>query len=417
MKKNAVIRVGILFTTAVVVVFWGLNFLKGRNFLKQENAFFAAYTKIGNLVESSPVTINGFQVGQVRKIGLSEHEPGKIMVKFILTYPGIELPRGTIALIYSTDLMGTKGIALEPGADTLMHVYGDTLTGRIEDDLRDQVNAQMVPLKIKAEGLISSMDSVLLAFQMILNEQTRSSLVSSLSSVNSTLGNLESTSDFLENYLRIESVKISTLLSSLDSISHSLQNQTTDLRFFLTNLRNFSDTLTKTPIIGAVTSFTQVLGSFDELLQNLNRGEGSLGQLMVSDSLYHSLLVTSHSLNRLLEDVRINPRKYVHLSLLDRGTTVYAAGDDLVAKVLAEEGLMNYYVVVFQSPAPIPAGHEELSGLTDPRFIQVGSLYYYYIFQHQDLDRCLRRLDRIRKTHPSTGIYTWLNGNWTRLPI
>jgi len=396
MKKNAVIRVGILFITAVVVIFWGLNYLKGRNFLRQEKAFYAEYTRIGNLVESSPVTINGFQVGQVRSIRLSDTQRGKISVKMILTYPGIELPKGTVALIYSTDLMGTKGIALEPGTDTLMHLYGDTLTGRVEDDLRDQVNAQMVPLKIKAEGLISSMDSVLLAFQLILNEQTRNSLVSSFSSVNSTLGNLESTSDFLEEYLRVESVKISALLSSLDSISNSLQNQTTDLRFFLANLRNFSDTLTQIPIIGAVTSFNQVLGSFDELLQNLNRGEGSLGQLVVSDSLYQSLMATSHSLNRLLEDVRINPRKYVHMSLVDRGKTVLASSDDLVARVLAEEGLLNYYVVVFQSPAPLPPGHQDLAGLGDARFIQVGSLYYYYVYQHQDMDRCMRRMERHR---------------------
>jgi len=415
MKPRVIVRVGILFATAVVVLFWGLNYLKGRNFLKAEKSFIIQYDKIGGLVESSPVTINGFQIGQVRKISLNAQNPEKIVVNIILTYPDIKLPRGTIAQIYSTDLMGTKGIALKFSKDTLYYSYGDTLQGDIEGDLRDQVNTQMLPLKAKAENLMASMDSVLLSFQLILNEQSRKMIRESFTSVNTTLGTLETTSVFLDGYVKTESEKISGLLNTIDSISRSLQSQSFELRGFLTNLKRFSDTLNHVPIIQAIESFNQVLDEVYLIANQINSGKGSLGLLLKSDTLYNALLVSNQNLNRLMEDIRIHPQKYVHFSLIDQTKTVYTPKESSLARILADEGIQHYYLCVHQSPTPLGPDHQILKDFPNASYIRVGNLYYYYVYESKDPDKCRRRIKRIRKTHPSAGIYTWVNGKWILL--
>lgn len=415
MKRGAVIRVGLIFAAAIIVTFWGINYLKGRNFLKQEKAFYAQYERIGNLTKSSPVTIRGFQVGQVRDIVLSDSGDKKILVKIIITYRNLDLPKTTIARIASMDLMGTKAISLLLGKDSLFHAYGDTLPGEIEGDLRDQVNTQMIPLKLKAEDLMSSMDSVLVSFQMIMNENTRQALSESFSSINNTLNSLEKTSLFVDGYVKNEAVKISFLLNTIDSISLSLQGQVVDLREFMGNLRNISDTLSNVPIIQAVTSFNLVLADLHELFSNLNNGEGSLGRLLDSDSLYDALLASGENLNRLIEDIRIDPKRYVHFSLIDRGKSVYTTDDSDLVRILTEKGIENLYVCLLESPTPLAPDHADLKGLPRVDYLQAGAYYYYYVFRNRNLDRCIHKMNQYRKQYPFTGIYTWINGQWTRL--
>lgn len=417
MKRRTYIRVAALFLVTLVIVFWGLNYLKGKNLLTTERSFFAIYERIGGLTKSSPVTINGFQIGQVRKIELSEKLPGHIEVRFSISYPSVQIPKGSTARIYSVDLMGTKGIALDLTHETALCYTNDTLTGSIEGDLWDQVNAQMLPLKIKIESLMSSMDSVLSGIQMVFNESNRDNLAKSFSSINQTLINLESASRFLDQYVKIESTKVTSLLSTVDTLSQGLLERTGELKNFISNMNRFSDTIASIPLNATITSFREVLDNLNQLTQKISAGEGSLGKLIITDSLYTAILATNASLNRLIEDIRIHPGRYVRVTLSDRSKSVYAANDSELAKALAGEGTSEYYLCLFQTQAPLPPGDAALAIHKNMEFIQVGSQYYYYVFSHKRIEPCLRRLDKIRKQIPSAGIYTWVNGKWTQITI
>jgi len=417
MKSRAYIRVGILFLATIVIVFWGLNYLKGKNLFSSERSFFAIYDKIGGLTKSSPVTVNGFQVGQVRNIQLSEQNPGQIAVKFSISYKSINIPKGSSARIYSVDLMGTKGIALDLTANPSNCNPNDTLIGSIEGDLRDQVNAQMLPFKLKAESIMSSMDSVLIGIQMVFNENNRNNLAESFNSVNQTLNNLESASLFLNEYVKDESKKITSLLSRVDTLSQGLLEKTGELQDFISNLNRFSDTLVNVPLIATFNSFREVLDNLNQLTQKISAGEGSLGKLIIYDSLYSAILATNTSLNRLIEDVRIHPGKYVRVTLSDKSKSVYTTNDSELARVLAGEGTSEYYVCLLQSPTPLAPDDPAFKGHAAMQYIQVGSLYYYYTYQNQRIEPCMRRLDKIRKQNPSAGIFTWVSGKWEKLAI
>ncbi len=415
MKSKAYIRVGILFLATLIVAFWGLNYLKGKDLLRSEKSFYSYYEKIGGLTRSSPVTINGFQVGQVREIELSEKKPGLIEVKFSISYKSIKIPKGSSARIYSLDLMGTKGIALDLTTDPVLCKPNDTLKGAIEGELLDQVNSQMLPLKLKVESLMSSMDSVLIGIQLVFNENNRNNLAESFSSINQTLNNLEAASKFLNEYVKNESFKVSSVLSRADTFSIGLLKQKEVLEVIVGNIRKISDTLNNVPLIKTFASFRQVLDNVHQLTAKISAGEGSLGKLIISDSLYNAILATNGSLNRLVEDIRIHPSKYVRLSLSDKSKSVYASNDAELAKVLGGEGTSEYYVCILQSPTPLSPENPVLQEMSAGDFIQVGSLYYYYAYHNKKIDPCLKKLDKIRKKSPSAGVYTWVGGKWKRL--
>jgi len=417
MKSRVYIRVGILFLATIVIVFWGLNYLKGKNLFSSERSFYALYEKIGGLAKSNPVTINGFTIGQVRNIQLSEKKPGLIEVKFSVSFKSIKIPKGSSARIYSIDLMGTKGIELDLTTDLSLCNPNDTLSSSIEGDLRDQVNTQMLPLKLKAESLMSSMDSVLIGIQLVFNERNRTNLAESFTSVNQTLNNLESASRFLDEYVKDESKRVSSLLSRIDTLSQGLLLRTGELQNFISNMNRVSDTLANIPLIAAFASFREVLDNIHQLTQKISAGEGTLGKLIINDSLYSAVLATNASLSRLIEDIRIHPGKYVRVTLSDKSKSVYTVNDSELARALAGEGTSDYYVCLLQSPNPLAPDDPALRGFASIEYIQVGSLYYYYTYQNVRIEPCLKRLDKIRKQNPSAGIFTWVSGKWKRLAI
>jgi len=417
MKSRVYFRVGILFLATLVIVFWGLNYLKGKNLFSSERSFFCLYEKVGGLTKSSPVTVNGFQVGQVRNIRLSEEKPGRIQVKFSISYPSIKIPIGSSARIYSVDLMGTKGIAMDLSAQPLFYHPGDTLEGSIEGDIRDQVNAQMLPLKIKIESLMSSMDSVLTGIQLVFNENNRNNLSESFSSINQTLNNLESASKFLDEYVKAESGRLTSLFSSVDTLSRGLLDRTNEMKSFISNMNRFGDTLARIPLNEVVGTFHEVLDNLNLLAQKISAGEGSLGKLIINDSLYTAILATNASLNRLIEDVRIHPGKYVRITLSDKSKSVYTSDDSELSMALAGEGTSDYYVCLFQSPVQIGIDDPAIRGISGIQFVQVGSVFYYFAYQNPRIEPCLKKLEKYRKQHPSAGIFTWVGGKWTRLNL
>lgn len=415
MKASRLILIGILFAGTIFILVWGLNFLKGKNFLQPEKEYYAAYERIGGLMISSPVTLKGFKVGDVREIFFDDRGYDRVMVRFAVTYPDLELPDGTEARIYSTDLMGTKGVQLILGDGTGTIAYGDTLTGSIEGDLKDQVNTQMLPLKRKAEDLMASMDSVLVALQLVFDQQNRSNLAQSFEIVTQTLQNFEHTSVFLDTFVKAESSKFSYIMNNLDSLSDNLVSRTQELQNTLINLGEFTDTLNEIPIGQTVSQFSQVLAEIDLLIQGINAGEGSLGKLIVNDSLYYQIETISYSLNNLLDDIRKNPKRYVRLSAVDRGKTIVISDEQDMLTALADERDLSYFACLARNDSEWPVDHPHRQRFKKIKHIQVGTDHFYYLEETSRYDKARRIVERHVAEFPDAGVYTWLKGKWTQL--
>ncbi|PCH65042.1 MAG: hypothetical protein COC01_10480, partial [Bacteroidetes bacterium] len=182
MKFTKEAKLGVLVTAAIVVFIWGFNFLKGSNIFSMEREYYAVYQRIDGLVEANPVLLNGFKVGRVNNIYFHPDNSGKVIVKFVINKETIDLPKDTKALIFSSDLLGSKSIELKLGEDSVYLQYGDTLMSSIEENLKEAVNRQIAPLKKKTEELIGSIDSAVTIVQDILNKEARENLSKSFES-------------------------------------------------------------------------------------------------------------------------------------------------------------------------------------------------------------------------------------------
>jgi len=412
MKTGRLIRIGLLFVITIIILFWGLNYLKGKNFLRPERVYYAKYEKVGNLMNSSPVTINGLRVGEVREIGLNSDSYDEILVRFVLSNPDIKLPVGTQAKIYSIDLMGTKGIQLIVSGDSVIHEYGDTLPGLIEGDLKDQVNTQMLPLKRKAEELMASMDSVLVSLSLVFDQENRSNLAQSFESVNQTLRNVEQSTVFLDSYVKNEAGKFSGIMSSIDTLSNELIGRAAELQNAIENLATFTDTLANVPLRQVVTKFNQSLTAISRLISGVNAGEGSLGKLVVDDSLYFVLQEAGENLNALIADIQLNPKRYVRVSAFDRGKTIVTTSDADLIQAIRSSNDQEYFLCIMQTNQKLQETDGLFKEFKKLQVIKIGNSYFYYVESSRKLDPVRRKLAHLVKNFPDAKIYTWVNNQW-----
>lgn len=314
MKSKKLIFVGLSFVAALVVFLWGFNFLKGRDLFNRERVFFVEYKDVSGLIPSNPVLIKGFRVGQVKRIYFHPQMDGRLIVELSITEK-IPIPSNTVAKIYSSDLLGSKAVELILGNSASMAVNNDTLASAIEASLMEEVNAQVLPLKNKAESLISSVDSLVVIVQALISENVKDNLNQSLKSISETIRNLESTTGNIDNIVIQQQSRIASILYNMELIVRNIEQNNGNISRTLTNIAALTDTLAKADIASVIRQADSSLAHLNRLMAGINSGQGSMGQLMQNDTLYRKLEDSAEELRKLLEDVRLNPKRYVKLSV------------------------------------------------------------------------------------------------------
>ena len=147
---NKELKIGIVAVLTLAVLYVGVNYLKGLNVLNESRVFHAKYENIGGLTSGSSVFLNGYQVGMVSNVDLLPYEGQQLLVTINIDQD-FDIPINTICRIVNQDLMGSKSISLILGDDVVLAQYGDTLISDVQSSLQDEVNAQILPLKVKTE--------------------------------------------------------------------------------------------------------------------------------------------------------------------------------------------------------------------------------------------------------------------------
>lgn len=316
MKITREVKIGFFVVLMIASFIWGYGYLKGRNILKPVTEYTVVYDKIGGLSESNPVLINGYKVGQVSRIYFTDDTSGRLTVKIRLEKT-FDIPRNSVAQIFSADLMGTKAIRIDLGSSDEFLEPGDTLAGLLEGSLQEQVSVQVLPLKMKAENLLLSIDSLLAVVQAIFNEDFKANFSNSITAIRQTIANLSSSTNKLDMLMSSEQVRISNILGNLQSISDNLKNNNKELSNIIRNISAISDTVAQANIRSTITGLNNTLEETSLLLSRIQQGEGTIGELVKNDTLYNNLVNASLQLELLLRDIRINPKKYLRMSLFD----------------------------------------------------------------------------------------------------
>jgi len=314
MKINKETKIGFIFLVAAGLLYWGYNFLKGKDVFIKEKTFYAVYQDVSGLSKTDPIYINGLRAGQVSNLYFEEGYTGRIIAELQIS-SDFPLPSNTTAEIISTDLMGTKAIGLSLGNSTKTLVDGDTLNSGIETTLQEQMEQTLGPLKNKAEQLLSSVDDILTNFQSILNSETASNIQMSMAHLEQSLQNMESVSGNLDSLVSTEKNSIGRILENAESITTNLRNNNESLTAIIHNFHQISDSLVAADMASTLHHANKALADFSGIMKKINDGEGSMGMLMNNDTLYLELEKSARDLNVLLEDIKANPGRYVNFSL------------------------------------------------------------------------------------------------------
>ena len=317
MKLSKEVKIGLVVTTGIALLFWGVNYLKGKDLFSNEKLVYAVYYQVEGLAASNPVSVNGMKIGLIRNLKLLDDRSGRIVVSMHITNK-VHIPVKSIAQIFSVDILGSKGIRILLSDEKEELKDGDTLNAGIQKSLPDEVSAQVAPIKAKAESLLSSMDSVLLVIREVFNDRTKGNLKKSFESISHSLTSIENIAGNLDTALASKG-RLKTIFGNLESITSNLKNNNEKITLMIDNFSAISDTIAKSNISQTLENTKKTLEQTAGIMQKVNRGEGSLGQLANNDSLYTNLNSSANELKALLSDFRLNPGRYLKFSVISFG--------------------------------------------------------------------------------------------------
>lgn len=297
MKISNETKVGILATVAITILILGYSFLKGMDIFSGDNEFYAVYPKIDGLTESRPVLVNGFQVGRVSELKLNPD--GQVLVEFQIN-PDYKIPKNTIAKLENTDLLGGKAVVFMLGNSTDLAGNGDTLTGAVQIGFMDQIK----PVQAKAEMIASRMDSILNSINQTINPEFQKNFNQSFTSIAQTLKTLESTSQKVDGLVGAQSQRIGDILANLESMT--------------ANLKKVSQETANAKLGETLANANKAVSDLQQVVNKINSGQGSLGLLINDQQLYNNLSQASGNLDKLMIDLKANPKRYVHFSVFGK---------------------------------------------------------------------------------------------------
>ncbi|MBL7905735.1 MAG: MCE family protein [Bacteroidales bacterium] len=319
LKLSRELRIGLLSVITLAAFVWSFNFLKGKDLFNQQRTFFVSYSNVAGLMTANAVTINGLSIGQVSGMSFDKGNPGKIVVELNISND-VRIPKNSVARIFSSDLLGTRGIQIILGDSPEEARSGDTLISEMQKSLQDEVNNMVQPILVKAENLMSSMDTVLTVVSDVFNKETRDNLISTIESLKNTMANLQSATFTADTLISSQKNRLARIIANVESISINLKQNNENLSKVMSNAARISDTLARANIAETMTNLSNTVEGLSRVVQKIEKGEGSVGQLLNNETLYNELEASSKELKQLIEDMKLHPERYVHFSVFGRST-------------------------------------------------------------------------------------------------
>ncbi len=409
MKYSKYVKLGFLIVVSLGILFWGLSYLKGNDIFKRSNYYFVVYERIDGLLEANKVTMNGYQIGQVQTIGFAPNSSGKLVVKLMID-ASFQIPVNSLAQIISSDIMGTRSIKMVLSNENTFYQTNDTIPGSIESDLKEQVSLQVLPIKNKAEQLLSTLDSAITVLTVIFNEDARENLSESFANINKTIENTQRITGDLQEIVSAEKGTIQKTLVNIEEITSFLSSNTKELEKTIKNLSDFSDTLANLQVSPIITNISLATNQILTLLEKLNSDESTAGLLLNDDQLYTEITDLSENLSFLIRDIQANPKRYLQFSAMDFGKEYYInTSGDVTSKNIV------FKVHLVSSETKIPSNSELFKGLGEVEEYYANEAYSYLLGATSSYTEITEVHNQAKKKFPEAAIVAFKNGQLIKL--
>lgn len=303
-KYSKELVIGLSVIAMMLILIFGIDYLKGINVFKASNYYYASYTNVAGLAQSAPVTINGYKVGLVREINYEYDNPGHVKVEMSLDKK-LRVPQGTKAVLVC-DMLGTATIQLEMAHNNNFHNVGDMLIGETAPGLLDGVQKDVMP---SLGSVMEKLDSLLSALNHIA---TNPALTNAVNRLDDIMANVETSSANLDRTMR----SMPSIASDAGVTMKNVTEISKNLHSISSDLSEVSAQLKSTPIDSTLNNVYQITESLGDMTRKLNSTNSSLGLLLNDRGLYDNLNGSAASLDSLLRDVKKNPKRYISIKLL-----------------------------------------------------------------------------------------------------
>lgn len=293
MNKNKEIKIALMAVVGLFILYIGLNFLKGASLFSSDDLYFAKFSDVTGLSESSPIYADGFKVGTVKSIEYDYNNEGNIKVGFSLD-DRLRLAKGSSAEIVS-DMLGNVRINLLLANNPRERVKpGEVIVGVVNNGAMAKA-AEMIP---EIEKMLPKLDSIMSTLNSLLADPA---LRNSLHNMESVTGNLATTTDQANKLLAELNSRMPGMMTKADNV--------------LANAEEASGKLAKLDVAGTMAKVDATLANVEQLTRELNNPNGTVGKLLKDPALYDHITQTVKDADSLVIDLKQHPKRYVHFSL------------------------------------------------------------------------------------------------------
>ena len=305
LKKEVVIALSVIFT--LVVLFIGIDFLRGHNIFKPANSYTAKFTNVDGLFVSSPVSINGYKVGLVHSIDYDYTNSGFVNVTIQIDQ-NVRLPKGTTAVL-SHSLLGTATVELQLGKSKEFCELGSELPANVQVGMMDKVGEEVMP---GITRLMPKLDSILTNAANITADVSKITaspeLAASVKRLDDITANFDATSAALKTMSTDLQKKVPGTMTNVQELADNLNKVSQDLKELSAKLKDM-------PLTEAMDNVKKSTDNLARVTGQLNKSNSTLGALLNDRELYDNINNTLHDADSILIDLKKHPKKYVQFKL------------------------------------------------------------------------------------------------------
>ena len=303
MRLSKEIKAAFFVLSTILLFIFGFNYLKGSSILDKQKTIYAVYDEVDGLLVGANVMINGLSIGNVTELDFLPNST-KIIVT-LKVKDKLNFSSKSTASIYETGVLGGLAISIEPLFERESIVKtGDTLMSSVRPGLTELINRQIEPLSRQLQSTITSVDSIFTGASNVLNRQTQEEIKESISVLTSAINAIKNSSVIIEETLTSKNTQINNTIDNFEKIS--------------SNLSNVSDELNSFGLTSLLSNLEDSVDGISSIVDKLDSDNSTLGKLINEDEVYNNLNSSIESLNILINDIKTNPKKYVHFSVFGR---------------------------------------------------------------------------------------------------
>ena len=305
MRFTKEIKIGFLAIIGIMMSVFSYNYLKGINLFDKSRKFTISYEKVDGLSISNPVTMNGFKIGKVQKINFNPNNTRELLVD-ILIDNDVVFPKTSVAELYETGLIGGKAIAIIPDYenDSTIAFDGDQLKGVIKPGLTELVNQILPQVQLQIEAVMKNAEIVFKNINTLFDEGTKQELRSSIEDFSNLTKSLSETSNEISSLITNNSDNISFAISDFKKASN--------------NIKSISESISSKEVSEISSNLNTLVNNLNSISKSLKDSEGTVGRLINDKSIYNNLENATEKLNILIEDIKLNPDRYINFSVFGR---------------------------------------------------------------------------------------------------